>query len=161
MTTKTAPRFALPLLLLAVLFLATVAMPATVQAQEECWTCNPVFYLGDDCWIDSCTWTDGAGESNCSQSGECGDLDTCDENGDGCEGVHLVLLDGRSSASLTAGQVRELLADPAPEDLTMIASSREGGTDYLRLTCNGALIHAVYSPGEAAKIREVTTHLAL
>lgn len=161
MATRTPPRFALPLLVIPALSLALLAAPATVQAQEQCWTCDPVLYSGEDCWIDSCTWTDDAGTSNCSQYGECGDLDTCEENGDGCEGAHLVLLDGRSSASLTAEQVHAFLADPAPEDLTIIASSREGGTDYVRLTCNGALIHAVYSPREAARMREATTHLAL
>lgn len=154
-------------LLTPAVFLALITSAEGVHAQ--CWDCATVLYEDPPCWMDSCTWTDGAGYSDCGQSGGCGDIDTCHPYGNGCEGdpggppggSPVVLLDGRSSAGMSATQVYALLADATPEVLARIVWSREADAEYLKLSCNGAVIHAMYSSREAARLRFRTSRITL
>ena len=147
-------------LLLTAGLLALFVSPKSVQAQwEACWDCSSVYWPGDDCWIDSCHWTEGAGSSNCSQFGQCDDPETCEPNGPGCEG-YAVLLDGRSDFEMDMRRVYAW-ADVGSELPDALLRSREASAEYLRLSCNGAVVHATYSRGEMARIRLRTQRLVL
>ncbi len=127
------------------------------QSVTECWDCRVEYYQPLDCWIDSCYWTSGAGWSNCSQFGDCQSEETCQGNGHGCEGGLAILLDGRSAVGLSATQLHAILAEAGPDEMARMAWSTEGDTEYLKLSCNGTVIHAEYSRAETARLR-LRTH---
>jgi hypothetical protein len=55
-----------------------------LAAQAGCWTCDVIYYEGDDCYINSCVMTDQHGYySGCAQTGGC-DWETCETQGEIC-----------------------------------------------------------------------------
>lgn len=141
--------------------LALIVPTGAAQAQSSCWDCATWYYPGDECHMDSCTTTDGAGESNCAQDGECGDMDTCDTNGHGCEGDFAVHLDGRSGGDFGSFGVRTYRFYASLQFPGNTAQLRVPETKYLRSPCNGAVIQATYSPAEASRLRRQTRRLTI
>lgn len=148
--------------LLAILVaFGALATPQGVEAQWwDCWECGVVYWPGDDCDMGSCVIADVAGEAHCSQYGGCGDLDTCNAHGPGCQPA-LVLLDGRSGPAMNDAQADALLGDTSSGSDSKFTRSREGDAEYLRLSCNGIVIHAWYSPSRVRLLRERTSRLVL
>lgn len=142
--------------------MAILLLVGTGDAAAQCWDCGPHLWPADDCWIDSCYWTSSAGNSNCSQYGSCGDIDTCSTNGSGCEGGWgLVLLDGRKQTGMATDHARLVLSQAdrlLPEQLHLKAGN---GAVYLTLACNGSVAFAAYAPEERIRLRTTTRQLAL
>lgn len=124
----------------------------------QCWDCESQYWAGDDCYIDSCFWTAGAGWSGCTQYGGCGDLETCDTYGHGCEGWAL-WLDGRYALTDIAALV-EAMASEGPFQLaTTLSWSREWDHQDLGLTCTDIVALLRYTPDETARPRTLTRPL--
>ena len=131
------------------------------QVVGNCFECEVIQYPDPPCLIDSCIWAHHYGWADCSQFGGCGDIDTCLASGHGCSSALAILLDGRSVAGLSATQVHTILAEAGPEELAKLVWSTDGDTEYLKLSCNGTVIHAEYSPAEAARLRLRTHRLTI
>ncbi len=149
-----------PLRMVILMCLALILSPLTVSAQSSCWQCAVFYYPGNDCWMDSCTTTDGAGESNCSQFGDCLDEETCATYGHGCQGDFPSPPEphGRSGA-VNDCHAGGGLAEASPAALRGFTRLREGFGEYLSLTCKGWVVNAMYSPAEAMRLGQTTRRL--
>jgi len=150
--------------------LVLILSPPSAHAQSSCWDCTVWYYPGDDCFIDSCSTTDGAGESNCQQFGDCWSLETCETYGHGCQGDFIAYAlsapDARSegdvAAPMTPRQVETMLRQAGLETLQWLARSNGRSTETPSLTCvgwEGWMVHARPSPGDARLLRQITNGL--